>query len=43
MIWLDTARSAASRAVVSSSALRMMMASGSAATGMRETKMPDCG
>ncbi len=42
-IWLEVARSAASRAVVSSSALRMMMASGNAASGMRETKMPDCG
>jgi hypothetical protein len=31
------------RVVVSSSALRTTIASGSAAIGMRETLMPDCG
>ena len=43
MIWLRWPRSAASRADVSSSALRMTIVSGSAASGMRAAKVPDCG
>src|SRR5437588_391178 len=42
-IWPASARVAASRAVVSSSALRTRIASGNTSTGMRATKVPDCG